>query len=69
MTTTTTTDEVLAARLLPILRRIEVPVSCVELSRLIHADSSAVFRVLSNHPQVDAMRSKQLTTFAFREGK
>ncbi len=65
MTTAAASDEVLLARVLPVLKRLETPVTCIELSRLVKGDSSQLFRVLSKCPSVNTVRGEGLTTFAW----
>lgn len=60
---TTITEDKLAAQCLPILRRIAVPVTCIELARLLRADSSAVFRALISHPEIETIQGYGLTQF------
>ena len=51
MTTATTPNEILLARLLPILRRCRI-ISEIELSRLVRADHRDVRRALAGHANV-----------------
>ena len=59
-----TTDEVLAARVLPVLRSLGRPADCVELQRLVHSDdSSAIYRVLCKSSNVRVIVGRELTRF------
>lgn len=60
------TEDKIAALAVPILRRIDVPVSCIEVARLLGVDSSACFRALMNCDQTVATKSRGLTAFAIK---
>lgn len=66
--TTVSSDEAIAARVLPVLRCRNEPMTCVDLARLVCADSSAIYRVLMNHADVaHEKKSHPLTTFWVRK--
>ncbi len=64
---TQTPDDKLAEVCLATLRRLDSEVSCISLGRLCHADSSAIFRILSAHPDVIAKRGVGFTMFRVRK--
>ena len=65
--TTISSDESIAARVMPILRHRTQPVTCVDLSRLVAIDSSAIYRCLMGRDDVVHVKSKQLTTFQVKK--
>ena len=49
-----------------VLKRIEEPLSCVALGRLCHAESSEIYRLLSNDSRLIATKGEGLTVFRVR---
>ena len=64
--TKSTTDEALAARVLPVLRNLGRSADCVELQRMVRADdSSAIYRVLCKSSNVRVIMGRDLTRFEY----
>ncbi len=66
MTTAPTADERLTESCIAVLKRIQEPLSCVALSRLCHAESSHVYRLLSNDRRIEATKGQGLTVFRLK---
>lgn len=60
------TEESIVARVKPILINSPRPMGVTELGRLVLIDSSAIFRALSSHPHVLAVRGQGATMFSWR---
>ena len=61
-----TTDEALAARVLPVLRNLGRSADCVELQGKVRTDdSSAIYRILCKDERVKVTFSRDLTRFEY----
>ncbi len=67
--TTISTDEVILARVKPILRNKGKPMGVTELGRLVAIDSSAIYRALMKCPDVSHTNTHSATMFALVERK
>lgn len=60
-------DQALAEKCYAILHRLEAPLSCIEMGRLLHMDSSTAYRAMCAHPKIKATKTDgALTLFESR---